>query len=183
MFGKIRVKIKGVTPLLMNKITPERLKKSKKTKFDRHNPEEEARESAYIDEINGKKQLYIPSEAVFRCIINAAGIYRTKKMGMKNLLAGGIRIEPEKIPLGTDKYEIDTRVVRIQRDAVLKSRAKVTDWEATFYIIYDRTILPNVELLKEIIKDAGRRFGLLDYRPQKGGYFGVFDVVEFEVEE
>ena len=66
---------------------------------------------------------------------------------------------------------------------MLRSRPKIPKWEATFYIIYDKTFLPNVDILRQILSDAGKRFGLLDYRPQKGGPFGVFEVVEFEVIE
>ncbi|HDH91463.1 MAG TPA: hypothetical protein ENF38_00755 [Candidatus Aenigmarchaeota archaeon] len=180
MYRKIKVKIKGVTPLLMNKLNPEDLKAKTRSRLKQFNPEEEARKSAYIDVINGKRQLYIPSEAIFRAMINASGIYRTRKMSLKGILAGSIRIEPEKIPLGKDKYEIDIRPVRIQKDAVLRARAKVPNWEAEFFLIYDDELIKDSEILLRILKDAGKRFGLLDYRPQTGGPFGVFEVVEFK---
>jgi hypothetical protein len=186
-YGKILVEIQGRSPLLMNKLTPERLRGQERGRGGKitqvFDPEKEARESAYIDVIDGKETLYIPSEAVYQCILNASKIYKSGKHKMSELLAGSIRIEPEKIPLGTDKYEIDIRPVRIGSARVLRARAKVPKWKARFYIIYDKTLLKDLKLLRTVVEDAGVRIGLLDYRPQKGGPFGTFVVTKFEVIE
>jgi hypothetical protein len=189
LYGKIRVKIKGLTPLLMNRLTPEKLKRETRVRTEDFDPEVDARESAYIDVIGGKQQLYIPAEAVYGMIVTAAAAYKSGKMSLSNLLAGTIRIEPEKIPLGTDKYEIDIRPVRVppgSRTAsrVLRARAKVPTWEAEFTIIYDKKMLGKViGGLRKILEDAGRRVGLLDFRPQKRGWFGTFAVEEFKILE
>ncbi len=184
MYGKIHVKIKGLTPLLMNKLNPESLKRQSRLKTQEYNIEEDAKNSAYIDEINGKKQLYIPGYAVYSMIINTAKQYRSRRTSLSSLLAGTIRIEPEKIPLGTDKYEIDVRPVVIQKNRVLKARAKIPNWEAEFDIIYNKRVLTEniVKTLKTILEDGGTRMGLLDYRPQHKGWFGTFTVEKFEVE-
>jgi len=136
-YKKIEVKIRGLTPLLMNKLNIESLKSKSRMRMETYDPEVEAEKSAYIAEINGKRQLYIPCEAVYSMTINTAKQYRVRRMSLASLLAGTMRIEPEKIPLGTDKYEIDLRAVVIQKQRVLKARAKVPEWKATFYIIYD----------------------------------------------
>jgi hypothetical protein len=181
VYKKIRVKIKGLTPLLMNRLNPDDLNVRTTKRLGKPDFEGEAERSAYIDKINGKKQLYIPSEAIFRCILNASTFHRIKRQSFTGLLSGTIRIEPEKIPLGTAKYEIDIRAVVIQRSRVLKARAKIPNWEAEFFIIYNNDYLSQViDKLEEIIKDAGIRFGLLDWRPQKKGNFGTFEVVSFE---
>jgi hypothetical protein len=182
LYGKIRVKIRGLTPLLMNRPSPEKLKRGTTVKTQTFDPEVEARESAYIDVIDGKRQLYIPAEAVYGMILTAAKTYKTGRMVMSNLLAGAIRVEPEKIPLGTDKYEIDTRLVCVKGARVWRARAKVPSWEAEFYIIYDKELLDKaLPGLRKIIEDGGRRVGLLDFRPQKKGWFGTFALEEFEV--
>jgi hypothetical protein len=189
LYGKIRVKIKGLTPLLMNRLTPEKLKRQTRAKTEEFDPEVEARESAYIDVIDGKSQLYIPAEAVYGMIVTAATAYESGDVSLSSVLAGTIRIEPEKIPLGTDKYEIDIRPVRVppgRRTAarVLRARAKVPTWEAEFTIIYDKEMLGKViGDLRKILEDAGRRVGLLDFRPQKRGWFGTFAVEEFKILE
>jgi len=187
LYGKITVKIQGLSPLLMNRLNPESLKKGGPTTPIQYDPKIEARKSAYIAEIDGKEQLYIPSYAVYSMVIKTATRYKEKgrRSSLSSLLAGTIRIEPENIPLGHCNYEIDERPVVIQRNRVLKWRAKIPKWEATFTIIYDKTILTPiiVETLQKILEDAGRRMGLLDYRPQHKGWFGTFTVKTFEVKK
>jgi len=185
-YGEILVRIKGVTPLLMNRISVNSLLKRSnriRDKLEEEDFEKQARESAYIDEIDGKKQLYIPAEAVYRCLLNGAKGKREKstKISLVRLLAGSVRIEPEKIPLGTDKYEIDIRPVVIQKSRVLKARAKVPKWEAEFKIIYNKRLQPIIDKIKECLEEAGVTYGLLDYRPERGGNFGVFEVIKFEI--
>lgn len=181
IYKKIDVKIKGLTPLLMNRLNPESLKTKSRMKMTTYSTEEDAKNSAYIAEIDGKKQLYIPMEAIYSMMIQTAKQYRVKRVSLSSLLAGMMRIEPEKIPLGTDKYEVDERAVVIQRNRVLKGRAKLPKWAAKFQIIYDSKRLPEGidTTLKEILEDAGTRMGLLDYRPQHRGWFGTFVVESF----
>jgi hypothetical protein len=187
MYGKIKVTIKGTSPLLMNRLNPESLKDKGPTFKKQYDPEEEARKSAYITKVNGKEQLYIPSYAIYSMIIKTATRYKEKgrRSSVSGLLAGTIRIEPEKILLGHCDYEIDERPVVIQRSRVLKWRAKIPEWTATFTIVYNRKILTDtvIKTLATILEDAGARMGLLDYRPQHKGWFGTFLLEKFEIEE
>jgi len=181
IYKKINVEIKGLTPLLMNRLNPESLKTKSRMRMESYSTQEDAAKSAYMAVIHGKKQLYIPQEALYSMIINTARQYRVRRMSLSSLLAGTMRVEPEKVPLGTDKYVVDERAVVIQNQRVLKGRAKLPKWSAKFQIIYDGRRLPEgIEAtLKEILDDAGTRMGLLDYRPQHKGWFGTFTVIHF----
>jgi len=183
-YGKIEVAIEGVTALLMNRLNPESLKTKSRRTGQEYDEETEARNSAYIAKIDGKQQLFIPAYAIYSMVIKTAGQYRSRRMSLSSILAGTMRIEPEKIGLGHCNYEIDTRPVVIQRSRVLKSRAKIPEWTAKFTIIYDKKIITEniVQTLRTILEDAGRRMGLLDYRPQHKGWFGTFNVETFNVE-
>jgi len=183
-FGKIHVKIKGLTPLLMNRLTPEDLA-SGGVKKKRYDPEVEARKSAYITTVDGKEQLYIPGRWLYSMIVSAAGAYKAqgRRASLSSLLAGTIRVDPEEILLGHCNYEIDERVVRIGDARVLAWRPKVKDWTAEFDIIYNKThVTPSIaESLKGILEDAGIRLGIGDFRPQHKGPFGTFTVEEFKI--
>jgi len=194
MFGRIKVKLVGITPLLMNKITPEKLQDESKSKMRSqvYDAEKDAREGAYIDVIDGKEQLYIPSEAVYAMIVQTSAAYRPigakggSRSSMRSILAGGLRIEPNKIPLGKSDYEVDLRRVRIKSASgasVARARAKVFPWEAKFTILYYKLLISeaNAKQLQSILEDAGIRMGLLDFRPQHLGWFGTFKVDQFEV--
>lgn len=182
MLGKIRVTLKGETPLLMNRLSIEKLSTKSRNIMKEYDVQADAADSAYMAEIDGVKQLYVPMECIYSMIIYSAGMHKVKKRSARSFVAGGIRIVPEKIPLGTDQYEVDLRRVVIQRNSVVRARAKVPDWRASFEIIYDQEILAP-EVIYEILVDAGRRVGLLDFRPQRSGWFGTFTVEEFEHEE
>lgn len=182
-FGKVHVKIKGLTPLLMNRLAPESLKRETRSRTQEYSTEEDARNSAYITVIDGKEQLYIPSYAIYSMLVQASGLYKSGKINLRSLLAGTIRIEPEKIPLGHCEYEIDERPVVIQRARILKARAKIPEWEAEFDIIYNKRVLTKdvINKIEAILEDAGTRLGLLDYRPQHKGWFGTFAVEQFDM--
>jgi len=185
IYKKIAVTIKGRTPLLMNRLNIESLKSKSRRKMEEYNVDDDAKNSAYMAEIDGKQQLYIPQAAIHSILIHTAKGYRVRRASISSLLAGTIRIEPEKVPLGTDKYEVDVRAVVIQKQRVLKGRAMLPDWSAKFNIIYDSKRLPGgiEKTMKEILEDAGIRMGLLDYRPQHTGWFGTFDVIGFKLED
>lgn len=179
---KIDVTIVGLTPLLMNRLNPEALKTKSRMKVEAYSTTTDAKNSVYMAEIDGKNQLYVPNYCLYSMLIGTARGYRIKRMSLSSLLAGTIRIEPEKISLGTDQYEVDERPVVIQRQRVLKGRAKIpAGWRIHFQIIYDAKHLPDgiPKTLYTVLEDAGVRMGLLDYRPQHRGWFGTFAVESF----
>jgi len=181
-YGKVKVKIRGMTPLLMNRLAPEALKKKGRSTAQTYDTKKEARASAYITEIDGEEQLYIPSYAVYSMTVKASGMYKVGKFYLSSLLAGSIRVEPEEILLGHCNYKVDERPVVIRGSRVLRARAKIPEWTVQFTIIYNKNLPEGtIELLKQILEDAGTRLGLLDYRPQHKGWFGTFTVENYEV--
>lgn len=183
MFGKIKIGIKGLTPLLMNRLVIEDLVKKTTKSTGNYDLNEAARKSAYITGEGKRETLYIPSEAVYRCLLNMAKYYKTGKFKANRILAGTIRIEPEKILLNRMDYEVDVRPVVIQRARVLRARAKLLEWRADFEIVYDKTTIEDPAFIKDILNDAGMKSGLLDYRPERGGSFGTFTVDKFSTKE
>lgn len=182
IYKKVYVKIRGLTPLLMNHLNPESLKTKSRMKMQDYSTKDDAEKSRYVTEIDGKEQLYIPQECVYSMLIKTARQYRVRRVSLSSLLAGTMRIEPEKILLGTDKYEIDERAVVIQGQRILKGRAKIPlPWSVNFTLVFNAKYLPEgIEpTLFQILEDAGVRMGLLDYRPQHQGWFGTFEIEKF----
>lgn len=186
-FGKIEVKIRGLSPLLMNRLLSEDLQSEGTSKRKKqYIPEVEARKKAYITEIDGKEQLYIPNTWLYSMLVKAAGEYKPKgrRTSLSSLLAGTIRVEPEKILLGHCNYEIDERPVRIQQAKVLAWRPKINDWGAEFQIIYNKLHITEdvARGLENILADGGIRLGIGDFRPQHKGWFGTFVIEKYEVQ-
>jgi len=186
-FKQIEVTIKGNPPgLLMNRCTPEMLTKKQTLKKKEYTAEDDARQSAYIAEVDGKEQLYIPGLNVYTMMVQACSGFKIpnpqggRNIAARGIIAGIMRISPEKIPLGTDKYEIDVRPAVIQRARIPRARANLPEWEASFIITYDADVISNPNIFREILDVAGFRYGLLDYRPQHMGPFGTFTVTKFD---
>lgn len=189
----IRVRLEGETPLLMNSprsmiegVDPSKVKSKAKRSTDIRSPIEEADKCAYWMKkpmTKGlKKELYIPSEAIYRCLINASSFYKFERKSAKTVLAGAIRIEPLEVPLGVDTYDVDMRTVVIQRARVVKGRPRLDTWAVEFDLKYNENVIAeqDTEIIHRILEEAGQRIGVLDFRPQKSGQFGTFKVTKFE---
>lgn len=176
---KIKVELTGLSPLLMNSPNQmmEEAEQKVTMKTKKHNHEEEADKLAYKKESG---ELYIPATAVKGALINASSFKKIGKYAAKSIIAGGVFILDSEIGLGTKKYEIDKRTVVIQRARVVKARPMVRDWKVEFVMSYNENIIGNPDIIKEILIDAGARIGLLDFRPQKTGSFGMFEITKFE---
>lgn len=176
----IQVTIEGTTPLLMNKYNIQaeldRKKGARITKT--YDSETEANTSAYWSKDG--KELIIPSEVIYASILNASSFHKINRRSAKSILAGSIRVEPFEISLGTKKYEIDVRPVVIQRARILKSRARLDKWTASFEIIYNENLIGDIEIIRTVLEEAGMRIGIMDFRPQKGGMYGTFKVTKFK---
>jgi len=175
---KIKVELTGMTPLLMN--SPKGMLESDKEitqRTKKYDPEIEAEKVAYR---TNKKELYVPAEAIKGCLVNASAYKKFGKYSARPIIAGGVFINPEQILLGIKKYEIDLRTVVIQRARVVKARPKIKNWKIQFDLMYDDTLISSGDLIKPILEEGGRRVGILDFRPQKLGSFGMFEVSKWE---
>lgn len=174
---RIQVELEGVSPLLMN--SPKAMFEEKRItmKTKKYDNVEQAEKVAYRDK---KGMLYVPSEAIKGSMINAASYKKVGKFSLKPIIASAVRIEPLEISLGTKDYEIDLRTVVIQRkDRVIKARPKIEDWKIKFTVVYNEEMISDPNIIRECLKEAGERVGILDFRPQKMGSFGMFKVTKF----
>lgn len=177
---KISVEIEGMSPLMMHSSAGMKLEKGKKA-LSKETPEEAAEKAAYKSETG---ELYIPALNIYSMIVKAASGYKIGKKSAVSTVAGTIRVLPDEVLLGTDKYEIDTRsAVNRLAGRVMVYRPKLDKWKCSFDIVYHEEYFPEkiaVDLLKEIVKEAGIRVGLGSYRPEKRGFFGTFKITEWK---
>lgn len=174
----INVELTGTSPLLMNNPASMIEEQSSTKKTAKYDLKKQAEKLVYKDD---KGVLFVPATAVKGCIIGGASYVKFGKYSAKPLIAGGVQVKPERISLGVKKYDLDVRTVVIQRSRVVKARPMIKDWKISFQLEYDETLIPSANTdLKPILEDAGKRVGLLDFRPQKLGSFGQFKVTKWE---
>ena len=174
----INVEIEGTAPLLMSRFDVQSYIDGKKTRLGKK-PEQdfeaEAKQSAYFT-ADGK-ELCIPALCMYASILSASSFHKINKRSAKSILAGSVKIAPEEIRLGTNKYEVDIRSVVCMKARVLKARPKLNKWKAKFQITITDEI--DSKIVKQILEEAGTRVGILSFRPQKSGFFGTFKVNKF----
>ena len=178
---EIDVEIKGVTPLLMN--SPKAMlepQEALKIKTKKRNREEEAEKVVYRDKDG---VLYVPSTAIKGTIIQASAYKKAGKFALRPIISGGMRIKEEEITLNTKDYEIDLRTGVIQRARIVIARPKIKDWKLNFTIIYDEDLISDPNIIKTVLGEAGKRVGILAFRPQKNGEFGTFEITKFEAKK
>lgn len=190
MMKTITVLIEGIAPLLVNRFKendeiPAAMKKGGKKDYG--TPRAQAELTAYCDEPRKPGSLlWVPSTWIMGSIATIASDYKlpgTRK-SVKSVYGGAIIPVTEKLyfqdkhTLG--KIEIDSRPVVIQKARIMRHRTRLETWKLLVDLELDDTIIP-VDSLHQLLTDAGRRAGLGDFRPPRGGPFGRFKIIKWTV--
>lgn len=176
----LQVRIEGISALLMHKYPMTEV--NVKTKGKNAKQTEDDVESYLYKDESGK--LAQPSTHIIGTLKRAGAKFQIPgqgKLTFKNLMgSGAVIIIPDMIPHEMQGWEIDRRPVVISRGGrIPRSRPMLPKWALSFTVEYDEDEIPK-SALKEILDFAGRRVGIGDFRPEKGGPFGKFIVTKFE---
>lgn len=187
-----RVKIKGITPLLHHRMTEEELfgllgkKSSRKKDKIVETPRQIAEKYAYK---NNKNQYVIPTSYLCGAFGQAAGDYKQASSSRKSYksIAGGIFRPLEEFVVLTnhkgkplEDFEVDVRkATNHLKGAVAVCRPRFDSWETEFNINLDDELISQ-ETAHQILNDAGRRVGIGSFRVSKGGYFGQFQITQWD---
>ena len=180
---KFNVEIEGIAPLLQAKhLSPteeqELLQRenSKKVKAKDLTDTEQFEMHAYK---NKKKQFVQPAEMIEAAMTKGATNFKLEgKKTYKDVIKGGIFIEPIEIVHEIQKAEIDARWGRNKNTggAVWVVRPCFNEWKLKFTInlLQDERVAP--ETLQEILAYAGLYVGIGAWRPK----FGRFKITNWE---
>lgn len=185
---EIKIKISGVTPLLMNKFTDAaQLKASRSVSNtfvgDRGTGEDQASARMYLNQDGWP---CIPQPNVLRMLIDAGKFFKAGRSKIttqaSSLITSCVDVEGVMLPLITPGWKVDTRPVRIPATGgrILTHRPCFETWALPFTVQLDESEI-GVVLLREIVDKAGRAIGLGDFRPDRKGPFGKFVVDSWDV--
>ncbi len=189
---RISVVLRGVSPLLMKRMTDEELlalHTKEKRKFSAPvDPREAATRRVYKTQ---EGMPYIPTENLMACLI-AAGMYikldgkRQMSTKQSTLLPAFLTIENPYMPLVDEKgdpaqWEVDMRQGRNPNggEAVCIIRPRFDSWRLEAILEVDAESLSE-NTIRQLVDIAGGRIGLGDFRPQRRGVFGKFRVDKWE---
>ena len=145
---------------------------------------EDANQSCYWNK--DKTELCFPGDNMKAGLRDAAvglKVPAAKKQSLKPIICGDVSILEDLIGFGTNQYEIDTRRCVLQRQGILRSRAKLPQWRLTFTLQWETSLLGDdfdESLLPILLTILGERIGIGDFRISHGGSFGKFRVVEIK---
>ena len=192
-----RIVIRGISPIIQHStdgidpLLPINVQKQEITRKRGSNrtPADDAR----LRELETVSSLWLDAES--KPTIPAAAIRATIENGARKLKQGGQVREGMVITSTAFRYDHErygdtldelqktvqfTVPVVVQRNRILRTRAKFdTPWSCTFDVDADDELVGR-EQLEQWLDIAGRRIGLGDWRPEKSGTYGRFEVESIE---
>jgi len=130
--------------------------------------------------------LYMPGAAISRLLREAGANHKMKgsRRSVKYLVPGAVIVPDEALTLidpETDSpavdFEVDSRpvVIPATKGRVMRHRPRLDQWAAEFTLEVDEEMLDG-SFVQQLLQEGGRKLGLGDFRPEKGGPFGRFQV-------
>lgn len=173
---RIRLRIKSTSPLICNKFSESQQKaildkQMKKAKIGKEakDPEKQYKESLYVMD-DGRHGF--PSSGFKKAMVRAAKI--TGILPMTDA-RGAFHVLGTYSPIkGTPRKRKDT--VRLATGvADIRFRAEFPEWESELDIVYNANAI-SADQLAQLANTSGFAVGIGDWRPEKNGCFGMFEV-------
>lgn len=179
------VKIGGISPLIVHAWSEKakemmRAKQTKQARVTREakSPEDDYKSSKYI---NSKGQECIPASGIRNAIISAGRFSEGTPM---TIIRGSIFILADEDLVPLEDYTVSMRedMVRIGGKgpgtgvADIRYRACYNTWTATLRIQFNANTMSLVQVLN-LVQLAGMSVGLCEWRPEKNGQNGRFDII------
>lgn len=188
----LTVKLASLSPMLQNPLTKETLQElltGVRLAKQKDRPLEEiCKEKLYKSDDN---KLGIPAQNLLSALMEAGRDVKNGKKAVSTAtstsLPSFLTIEGEFLPFTNNpKWEPDLRGGTLDNGKakvkVAIVRPKFKYWELTVRMQYDEKIADE-SVVKDLIRIAGNKIGLGDFRPAKRGVFGRFAIADFKVEK
>ena len=173
----VTFKIVGISPLLQN--NPKCIDTSSGLKSkSKIPPEEQAEIRVYR---NPAGEIVMPTTAFRSSLFRACTGRKLGKFAAKSLVAAAVfPVEAQTIILNSDtgkpakKYAIHEAFVNVNNCAVMRYRPMIEKWATLLALEVDTDMLPNPNVLFELMNIAGRVAGVGSWRPANLGTYGRF---------
>ena len=189
----VQVRIQGVTSLLQHRFSEEEQAASgastRRVQLASDLPREAAEKGAYR---GSDGNLWHPGAAIARLLRDAGSAHKQKgsRKSIKYVVPAAVIVLDDEMPLyGVDDkaderindFEVDSRpvVIPATKGRIMRHRPRHDTWSIKFNLRLNEAVLPE-EVIHELLVEGGQQIGIGDYRPEKGGPFGVFRLTSWE---
>jgi hypothetical protein len=185
------VAIEGTASLLMHRFGEHAEGDARKATRRTHIAEESPRaiaERAAYRETGGS--LYVPGAAISRLLREAGSGHKQRgsRRSLKYVVPAAVRTVEDAVPLfDMDRatrirdFEVDARPVTIPstKGRIMRFRPRIDQWTARFHLRVNESLLA-AATIRQLLIEGGEQLGIGDYRPERGGPFGTFALVEWK---
>ncbi len=185
----VQVTIKGTTPLLQNRFNEhaEQAGSTRAVLVSRGTPRQEAEKVCYL---NKDGIHWFPGPALGRLMREAGGNHKLKgsRKSARFVVPAAVLVLDDAVLLRNAEtkafikdFEVDSRpvVIPATKGRIMRHRPRHDSWSATFNVRINEQILP-IDFVQTLLTEGGQQIGIGDFRPEKGGPFGTFNVMEWK---
>lgn len=133
--------------------------------------------------------LYMPGASIARMLCEAGGAHKQRgsRKSLKYVVPAACLVLEDAIPLLEEDgqrltdFEVDSRpiVIPSTKGRIMRHRPRINAWRMEFSIEIDISLI-EPSTVQQLLSEGGRQLGIGDYRPEKRGPFGRFQVVRWE---
>ena len=156
-------------------------------KIKNETPRQRAERAAYHDKIG----FWHPGTAIASMLKEAGSYHKQKgnRKSLKYIVPAGVIVLNDRLYIrnGDRKtlapdFEVDSRpvVIPATKGKIMAHRPRFDVWSMTFDLQINEDIL-DAETVYMLLKEGGERIGIGAFRPEKGGPYGLFNIVEWGV--
>lgn len=183
------VLIQGISPLLQNRFT-EQAEADNPTRANLIVKETPRDQAERVANRAPDGSFYMPGACILRLLREAGGGHKVRgtRKSVKYIVPAAVFVMSDTITLlngdGRSKatdFEVDSRPVTIPatKGRIMRHRPRFEHWSLRFVLEVDPQVLPP-EIVHQLLEEGGRRQGIGDYRPEKGGPFGRFAITQWK---
>jgi hypothetical protein len=188
---EIQVWVEGVTALLQHRATEESLMGEHRanTPVERADPRDVCEKALY--RLMPSRQIAVPGAAFARMVREAGGSHKAKgsRKSLKYLVPSavlvlddlcGLYLRDRKTPI--KDFEVDSRPVVIPstKGRVIRHRARFNEWSCKIHLRINDSILDE-KTVRMLFSEGLQQIGIGDFRPERGGPFGVSSLTEWKL--
>jgi hypothetical protein len=178
--SRIKIAVRGISPLITHAWSEKAKKHIRdkqgmraKTAKEPKDPVADFEAAKYKARVDGKEIDVIPSLAFKNAIVSAARFSDGVKM---TVLRGALFIERDVLPLEYKECVMREDMVRVgMGTADLRYRPEYRDWRVVLPIQFNSDVI-SAEQIANLVTRAGFGVGVFEWRPEKDGQFGRFEV-------
>jgi len=186
---EIRLWLEGTTSLLQHRATEEALQGEVRTNAptERADPRDVCEAAIY--RLMPSRQIAVPGAAFARMVREAGGAHKAKgsRKSLKYLVPSAVLVLDDLCGLylkdrktAIRDFEVDSRpvVIPATKGRVIRHRARFNEWTCSVHLRINETILDE-KTVRQLFAEGLQQIGVGDFRPEKGGPFGVSSLVQW----